>query len=243
MIISDSTYCDSFESTGSAGSAGTFGPAPGQPRIALTPAQLDWNSTTIQIATIHLLTSIGKDSQLIDMMNRLEKKVDQMSSGLTKDIKGVEGRITAHATKIVSMKADIDAHNNTVLSEINGVRDEMQGMEKRLSERLDGLTIMVAIAMADCCALEHVDKLFHPTNLEVPSPMLYLPSSSFYLNEWFVHVVLCMSDVLGLASEGSGSVKTQARPNQKALVWPRLGFGLGQGLLGNSMGNPWVTTY
>ena len=28
----------------------------------------------------------------------------------------------------------------------------------------------------------------------------------------------------------SGLAKTQARPNQRALAWPGLGFGLGQGL-------------
>ncbi|KAG2046105.1 hypothetical protein BDR06DRAFT_977731 [Suillus hirtellus] len=136
MIISDSSYRDSFESTGSVGSAGTFGPAPGQ-QFVISSSQVDWNST-IQMATT---------ARLMDMLKGVEGKVDKVvraSDGLKDSINLVEGRLTAHATKFVlqkaEIKADIDAHNQAISSEINGMRDEMQMMEKRLIDRLDALT-------------------------------------------------------------------------------------------------------
>jgi hypothetical protein len=75
-----------------------------------------------------------------------------------------------------------------------------------------------------------------PKTVQATSPINHHKGDMIFLrilNEEMVMVnsqPIADSDVLGLASEGSGLAKTQARPNQRALAWPGLGFGLGQGL-------------
>ncbi|KAG1762111.1 hypothetical protein EDD22DRAFT_847256 [Suillus occidentalis] len=141
MIISDSRYRESFESTGSVGSTGTFGPAPNpsQPTLVLSPSQIDWRST-IQMAT---------SSQMMDMLGRLEGKMEQLlqsTNGLQESIDGMEGRLTAHATKIVTLKAefknDLKGHHEELSSQINGIKAEVQELEKRFNERFDELIIV-----------------------------------------------------------------------------------------------------
>ncbi|KAG2029061.1 hypothetical protein BDR03DRAFT_1018965 [Suillus americanus] len=44
-----------------------------------------------------------------------------------------------------------------------------------------------------------------------------------------IHASILISDALGLALEGSGLEKTQARPFRRAWAWLGLGSGLGQG--------------
>ncbi|KAG1766498.1 hypothetical protein EV702DRAFT_1050665 [Suillus placidus] len=71
----------SFQSTGSVGSAGTFGPVLDQPTLMLLASQIDWRSA-IQIAIIQILTSVHEGSQMLSHLEEKMKQLLQSSNGL-----------------------------------------------------------------------------------------------------------------------------------------------------------------
>jgi len=89
VTSADPSYRDSFDSIRS---ANTFGPEASQQRAIRSESQvLEWNSA-VQMATSgysrylqsnHLLTNVGKDSQMIEMLCRLDVKVDQIGLSST----------------------------------------------------------------------------------------------------------------------------------------------------------------
>ncbi|KAG2063009.1 hypothetical protein BDR04DRAFT_1123551 [Suillus decipiens] len=116
MITSDLGYRDSFES------AGTFGPAPSQPRILLSPSQVNQNSAR-QMATSP--PSINDSATVKHLEESLKAKIEQSSILLT-------DKLTTHGTKLITLKNAVESHNGAISSEINSVRDEIQAVERRM---------------------------------------------------------------------------------------------------------------
>ncbi|KAG1838204.1 hypothetical protein DFJ58DRAFT_733947 [Suillus subalutaceus] len=145
IITSDSGYRDSFESSGS---TGTFGPPPSQPRIVISPSQLDWNGS-IQMASspqiAELFTRLesklnGLESNLGSKLGRVESNLEGRISDLKVKLEALESNLTTHGTKLLKLRNLVDEHKKEMHSEVDGVLKEMQGMEKRLIDRVDEST-------------------------------------------------------------------------------------------------------
>ncbi|KAG2354335.1 hypothetical protein BDR07DRAFT_1429713 [Suillus spraguei] len=130
-VDSDLGYRDSFES------AGTFGQVPSQPRILLSPSQVNQNNAS-QMATSS--PSINDSAMVKHLEESLKAKIEQSSSLLNE-------RLTTHGTKLLNLKNAVESHNGVISSEVNSVRDEIQAVEKRMEGLEKRLIDLVTISV------------------------------------------------------------------------------------------------
>ncbi|KAG1854278.1 hypothetical protein F4604DRAFT_1686117 [Suillus subluteus] len=134
VIASDSGYRDSFESTGS---TGTFGPPPSQPRIVISPSQLEWGGAMQMITSSQIMEVLHRLDAKVD---RLESKINQLDAKVDKKQDELDTKLTTHGTKLLNLRNAAEDHNKIISSEIKTLQQEMQGMEKRLIDRIDEST-------------------------------------------------------------------------------------------------------